>query len=352
MMEIYQTTKFKLLLWFLCFNLIQNDLMAQEEKKAAPTINYAVDRATLDYSYLKDDETAQEYEQILAQDLKYIPLSKNKDFYFTLGGQYRPRYEMTINDDWTDQDLYYYTHRLFLSSNFHFGKYVRSHVELHNALTTNSSEILLEDDDLFIYQGYLEFTVPVQENKFLFSIGRKLLDYGAERLISRRAGPNVRRSFDLIKADYVFGKNKIETFYGFEVNSEFGTFDNDFTLFDAEGDNENLGLIGVYVTLDTDKIFGAGQFYYLRYHSQQASYSDVVGEETRHTVGIRRYGSIGKRGSFNTELVYQFGEIGDSDISAFNIEVDYSYRFTNSWLKPKFGLKYDYSSGEKDLADG
>lgn len=342
----------KLLLWLLCFGLLQADLAAQDNKKAAPTINYAVDRGILDYSYLRDTSTAKEYEKVFAQDLKFIPLSKNKEFYFTLGGQYRPRYEMTINDNWTDEDFYYYSHRLFLSSNFHFGKYVRAHLELHNALTTNSSEVSLEDDDLFIYQGYAEFTVPVQENKFLFTIGRKLLNYGAERLISRRAGPNVRRSFDLIKADYVFGKNKIEAFYGFEVSSEFGIFDNDFTLFDGEDDNGNLGLIGVYATLDTEKIFGSSQIYYLRYHNQLASFSDVVGEETRHTIGFRRYGSIGKRGTFNTELIYQFGKIGGSDISAFNIEVDYSYAFPNSWLTPKLGIKYDYSSGDRNLEDG
>ena len=324
----------------------------QNQLKEPPTINYAVDRGTLDYSYLSEESTAQEYKEVFAQNLKYIPMGRNKDFYFTVGGQYRPRYEITVNEDWTEKDLYYYSQRLFLSSNFHWGKYVRTHVELHNALTTNNEAILLEDDDLFIYQGYAEFTLPLQNSKLLVSVGRRLLDYGAERLISRRAGPNVRRSFDVVKTDYVFGKNKIEAFYGFEVASELGSFDNDFTLFEAENENDNLGIIGVYATLDSDKILGSGQFYYIRYHNRQAAFSDVTGEETRHTVGIRRYGKIGKKGSFNTELIYQFGEIGDSDISAFNIEVDYGYFLSEGGLRPKIGLKYDFSSGDRDPGDG
>lgn len=77
-----------------------------------------------------------------------------------------------------------------------------------------------------------------------------------------------------------------------------------------------------------------------------------TGEENRHTLGLRRFGKIGKRFQYNTELIYQFGELGTNDVSAFNLESDWHYKLINTnWLWNP-GLKLEYTSGDKNIGDG
>ena len=321
---------------------------AQETEKKDPPA-FMGDSADEDYGYLKDEETANAYKKIFAQKLKFIPLSSDKTTYLTLGGQYRPRLESTTNENYTEANNIYYSHLLDLHAHLHLGKYIRVFTDVFQGITSGREDRFLQDDALAVHQAYIAFTIPGAENQLVLTFGRKQLDYGTGRLISGRNGPNVRRSFDLIKTDYHFGQNTIEAFYGSEVQPEFGVFDNDFTLFDDTADNPSLW--GVYVDFKIGKLLGKTQLYYLGFNSEFANFSDLSGEETRHSIGIRRYGTLGKRMVFNTELVYQFGTLGEATISAFNIELDYRYILINTPWKPAFGLKFDYSSGDRDMGD-
>ena len=323
-------------------------IYAQEVELKAPQ-EFMNDSADEDYSYLKNEETAKEYEPIFAQVLKYVPLSKGKSVYLTLGGAYRPRFESTINENYTEEDDSYYSQRLNLNSALHFGKNIRVYAELYHGFTSGGIDRTLEDDQLDLHQAFAEFTIPQKENAFVLTLGRKQLTFGAGRLVDRRDGPNIRRSFDLVKADYNFSQNSIQVFYGSEVQPEFDAFDNAFALFDEDATNPTLW--GAVADFKVGRILGKTELYYLGFHSDFASFSDLEGEETRHSIGIRRYGTLGKRMVFNTELVYQFGELGDATISAFNFEFDYKYILINSPWKLTFGLKFDYSSGDRDRGD-
>ncbi len=332
-----------LVLFAYCFQVYTQEV----ERREPP--EFMNDSADEDYSYLKDDEAAKDYEPMFAQGLKFIPLNENKTLYFTLGGAYRPRFESTTNENYTEEDDSYYSQRLNLNADLHLGKHVRLFTELYHGFTSGGIDRTLEDDQLDLHQAFAEFTIPQKENEFVLTLGRKQLTYGAGRLVDRRDGPNIRRSFDLIKTDYNFSQSSIQVFYGKEVQSEFDAFDNDFTFFD--GDASNPSLWGAYAEIKVGKILGKTELYYLGFHSDFASFSDLSGEETRHSIGIRRYGTLGKRMVFNTELVYQFGELGDATISAFNFEFDYKYILINSPWKLTFGLKFDYSSGDRDRGD-
>ena len=318
------------------------------ELKAPPS--FMDDSADEDYSYLKNKDTASTYDKMFAQSLKFIPLGKSKKSYLTLGGHYRARFESTINDNYTDENDIYYSQRLNLNTNLHLGKHIRVFADLFHGFTSGEEDRLFQDDDIAFHQAYVEFTVPNQDTDFTFTFGRKQLEFGAGRLVARRNGTNMRRSFDLLKLDYNFNQNKIETFYGKEVQSEFGAFDNDYTLFDSNASN-NPKLWGINADFNVKGIIGKTQFYYLGFRSDFASFSDLSGEETRHSVGFRRHGKIGKRMVFNTELVYQFGKLGEANISAFNIELDYKYTLINTPWTPRLGIKFDYSSGDRNSGD-
>lgn len=323
-------------------------IFAQEEEKKEPQ-EFMDDSADEDYSYLAQDESIKEYETIFAQNLKFIALNSDKTSYLTLGGQYRPRFESTLNENYTEEDDTYYSQRLNLHAHLHLGKHVRVFADLFHGFTSGMGDRALEDDELAFHQAYLAFDIPSKENQFTITLGRKQLDFGAGRLVSRRDGPNMRRSFDLVKTDYHFNKNSLEVFYGKEVQSNFGVLDNEVALFNSSSSDPSLW--GIYTDFEIGGILGKTQLYYLGFNSNFSSFSDVSGKETRHTIGIRRYGTLGKRMIFNTELVYQFGELGDATISAFNIEFDYKYILINSPWKITFGLKFDYSSGDKEMGD-
>ena len=94
------------------------------------------------------------------------------------------------------------------------------------------------------------------------------------------------------------------------------------------------------------------ELYYVGFQSNLSAFSDVAGKETRHTVGLRRFGTLARKFRYNTELIYQFGDLGNNSICAFNFETDWKYTFINIKWRPTIGLKLDWSSGDNEINDG
>ena len=320
----------------------------EEEKKEAPA--YKIFRAMENYEYLKDAES-NPYEEDVFDPIKFIPLNAKKNVYLSIGGQIRPRMEVFSNRFWEgDEDENFYSQRLALHSNLVLGKYVRFFGELYHGYTSHEEEFV-EFDELNVHQAFVEFTVPLSQNdKLAILFGRQELGFGAGRLIGFREGPNIRRSFDALRGIYSKGKTKIQAFYSKEVRPNFGTFDNDFTLFDSNATNPSLW--GLYSQFKIKGFTGLNELYYLGFDSNQSTFNDVSGEETRHSIGLRRFGKIGKRWNYNTEITYQFGDIGNSSISAFNIDTDWHYELINTAWRINPGLKLEYTSGDKNVGDG
>lgn len=338
-------------LFLICISCLVQFSYAQdtiEAEKLAPP-SFKTNRADEDYSYLKDAENSP-YSKGFVDALKFIPLSKNKAFYFSLGGQYRPRFEYTNNVDYKDGSENYYSQRLNIHTNIVLGKYIRVFGELYHGYTSDQ-ERLLETDNIDFHQAFIEFKIPIHENKNLsFKFGRQELALGASRLIGNREGPNMRRSFDLVKTKLKIDNTAIVALYGKEVNPRFKAFDNKFTLFDNEATNPEIWIIGAQFPIKN--LNGTNEVYYLGFKSKAAGFSDVFGEEVRHSVGLRRFGTLGKRISYNTEVIYQFGDLDGSTISAFNIETDWKYTLIHTKWTPKIGLKFDWSTGDKATNDG
>jgi hypothetical protein len=91
--------------------------------------------------------------------------------------------------------------------------------------------------------------------------------------------------------------------------------------------------------------------YYVGFQSDQVKLNDVIGEEKRHSLGFRSFGNVGKQWTYNTEVIYQFGDLAGSAISAFNIETDWKYALKTK-INTLIGLKLDISSGDKEQGDG
>lgn len=332
---------FVLALIGLCF-LRPDDAFGQEP----PALGML--RAEENYSYLKISGE-NPYESAFGDVLKYIALNDSKALFMTLGGEYRARFESFTNQNYTTENDSYYSQRVNLNASLQLGSRIRFFGELYHGYTSGRDR-LIEDDQIDLHQGFVELTLMKKESSSMsLRLGRQEIGYGASRLIGIREGPNMRRSFDLVKFVYKKEEKSLNVIYGKELSYGFEGFDNESNLFNSNGQNPHLW--GVFIQDNDLGKVGNLDLYYFGFHSNTARFNDVVGEETRHSLGVRSYGAIG-RFSFNTEIIYQFGEIGASDISAYNFETDWKYRLTDGGWKPTLGLRLDFSSGDKNVGDG
>ncbi len=308
---------------------------------------YSLFRASENYDYLKNDNP---YERDWSDPLKFISLNKEKSIYLSLGGQIRTRFEHYSNRFWeenVDQD--FYSQRLAFHTDLHLGKNFRVFTELYHGYTSHEREFV-ENDEIDIHQAFLQLDFKLKSNADLSVLaGRQELAYGSARLVGLREGPNIRRTFDAIRTIFKSGNTNIQAFYSKEVRPTIFAFDNQFALFD--GDALNPKLWGLYNQFKIKGFNGMNELYYLGYQNQNSTINDVSGKESRHSIGLRRFGKIGKRFTYNTEAIYQFGKIGNATISAFNLEGNWHYKLINSSWKWNPGLKLEYTSGDRALGD-
>ncbi|MEL6557364.1 MAG: alginate export family protein [Bacteroidota bacterium] len=330
-----------LIAWLL--NVIS--LYGQTAEEGVPSIKLL--RAEENYLFLMESDSLSE--SIFFPSLKLISLNKDEDVLLTLGGEYRVRLESFTNELYSPEDDHFYSQRVDFHASLKIKQRIRLFAELYHGFTSEEQRVL-ESDQIDLHQGFLEvLLVDKPSASMTLRLGRQEIGYGASRLIGIREGPNMRRSFDLVNLSYRKPKGSLNLIYGKELTYGFDSFDNTSRFFDE--DAQNPVIWGAYMQDNLVNGIGKLDFYYFGFKVNTARFNDVIGEETRHSVGVRSYGKAG-RFSFNTELIYQFGTLGDSDISAYNFETDWGYYLSESGWKPKIGLRLDFSSGDRAVGDG
>lgn len=313
-----------------------------EEKSEPPA--FKLFRAEEHYDYLKD-KASSPYEADYLDAIKLIGLNSSNDINLRFGGEIRPRMEHFTNRNWEEDDETFYSQRIAFHSNLNITKHVRLFGELYHGLVSLEDEEFVESEQLDWHQGFLEIKLSIEKKQLDFRFGRQEMAFGATRLVGIREGPNVRRSFDLGKAIFTTSHAKFELFYGREVKPQFETFDNTFSLFDEVAANPKLW--GIYSQLAFKNDIGKTEIYYLGFESPQSFFNDATGKDERHTIGIRRFGKLGKNLRYNTELMFQFGETGGKKATAWAFETDWHYQFTDKFWQPELGLKLDIVSGDQ-----
>ena len=311
--------------------------------------NYNVFRAKENYSYLRD-QTTNPYSKDFFDPVKFISLNKKRTAYFSIGGEVRPRFEHFSNRKWNKENVDFYSQRLSFHSNLVLGKNLRLFAELYHGFTSHAKQ-LPQYDPLDFHQLFIEVPIRFQGNKKMSLIfGRQELKFGTSRLVTVREGPNVRQDFDLARAIIDINKFNVHIFYGKEVRTQTEVFDNAFTLFDSDAPNAQLW--GAYSQFKAKGLTGSTELYYIGFHSDVVALGDVAGEETRHTIGIRRFGLMGEKWNYNTELIYQFGKNDGNNISAYNVETDWGFIISKNKRQFIPGIKLVYASGDKSPGDG
>lgn len=301
-----------------------------------------------DYSYLADPNA---HSGAWWEPLKYIPLGSAQDFYLTLGGETRVRYEGYDNNNWgqgpaTDDGYVWY--RVLTSADLHLGPHLRLFGELIGAWEDGKQPVATPVDatDIEFLQGFADVSVPIGDTDTVLTVrpGRQLLSYGTERLVGVRYGPNVLRTFDAFKASLDGNGWRVDGFYGRPVETGLGNF-NDVS-------HDELTTWGVYSTFDLPIGERSGfDLYYLGYDNKFAVFNEGLGSEHRHTVGARLFGAT-DGWDWDWELMYQFGRFAHGDIRAWSAASSTGYTFEDMLLSPRLGIKANIISGDSNPHSG
>ena len=277
--------------------------------------------------------------------IKFIPLRSNRDnWVLSIGGEAREVWEQIGNDNWGRQPFTsgYFNERYMLYFDTHYGKHVRTFVELKSGL--NSYRIdgprPFDEKKLDFQAAFLEWGTSGAENSIKIRAGRQQLEYGSGRLVDVREGPNVRVSFDgfLIRVEV-----KSWHIDGFAVRP-----DRDKPGFFNNVPNHSVSFWGAYVVRPMPQKTLL-DVYYLGLDRRLATFERGTAQEVRHSLGARlaRPVPTEKPGwDFDYEALWQFGSFGAAHIRAWGVASDTGFRVPTWRLKPRFSAKADISKGD------
>jgi hypothetical protein len=294
-----------------------------------------------DWSFLKDPSLRRDF----WDPIKFIPLRSNGEWYMTISGEAREVVEAIGNDNWGQSPFWnrYLNQRYMLGFDIHYGKYVRTFVELKSGL--NSFRIggprPIDEKKLDFQAAYLQVgTSSSAQNSIEFLVGRQELEYGSGRLIDMREGPNVRLSFDGFRIKSKLKKWNVDAFAMRPDEDNPGFFDN--------APDPHVAFWGVYSTRPLPKNTLL-DLYYLGLDRTAATFERGTAAELRHSVGGRLSRPIATEKSgwdFDYEALWQFGSFGSAGIRAWTAASETGYRFVDTPLKPHLTVKADISSGD------
>lgn len=279
--------------------------------------------------------------------IKYVPLTQDGAIWASFGGQARVRMEAWNNFNFgapagVDHDDVFTLFRLRLHGDLHVGEHLRFFVEGKSALSTDRDLVggrrTSDVDSVDLQNAFVDVMVPLADHRLTLRAGRQELLFGSQRLVSPLDWANTRRTFDGVSAILTVHDWTITGFWTQLVEIDKYGFN--------EGDSQNQ-LYGVFASgkvLDTS--VGLDLYWFGLDRDDAATYAGVMGREDRHTVGGRVHGACGESGfDYELEGAYQFGEVGDTDISAFMIATQLGYRVTQCAWSPRIFIGFDYASG-------
>lgn len=240
-----------------------------------------------DYSYLRDPTRRTDLWDII----KYVPFNNKGDWYLSVGGEVRERYEYFDNFNWGQgpQDKNgYLLQRYMLHIDLHLGPNLRFFAQLKSGLEDerNGGPRPPDKDVLDVNQAFLDVSTGVGKiGSLTLRAGRQEMTYGSSRLVSVRESPNVRQSFDGVRLTLDARAWRVDGFVTRPVETNTG-------IFDDEPDPKRLfwGFYGVapLPVLPGGKV----DLYFFSLDRKQAHFNQGTADEQRQSVGTRLWGQI------------------------------------------------------------
>ena len=311
---------------------------AYADERPALTAN---SRFEENYQFLSDPAKRTDF----FDPIKYIRLGDDPNTYLSFGGEVRERYEGFLNNplfglNHLSHDDYLLS-RTLLSADLHVTPYFRSFVQLgfHDVYGKDGAITSTERGRFDLQQAFAEGNLPIGEGeKLTLRTGRQEMPLGSQRLVSFREGPNIRQSFDAVRAIYQSGGYNLTAFVSRPVKNEPDSFDD--TSDHSQFFNGIYGVAPIVGNLHAD-------LYYLDLSRDNAKFAQGTANERRHNVGTRLWDNKSAL-DYNFEFVYQWGSFGTGDISAWTAASDTGYTLKETPWQPRFGIKADIASGDKN----
>ena len=233
-------------------------------------------------------------------------------------------------DDWL------WTQRIALSAEGPLAPSVKASLKLQSALSSSAQTSPIDSNVLDVRVAHLD----LGSDAHYLRIGRQELFLGTQRLIGTRDGTNVRRGWDGVRASTELGDWKLSVLAVALVEVvPKGVFN--------DRSDERRSLAGVYASGPTRA--GNMDLYLLYAETDDRATIEGLADQKRYSAGLR---SFGERGQifWNWEAIYQWGEHGDLDISAWSLATNTGYRFETPW-SPELMLSANIASGDGQSGD-
>lgn len=281
--------------------------------------------------------------------IKYIPLRDEEEWYLSIGGEVRGRFERFGNPSWgqdPEDSNGYYLQRYMLHADLHLGARLRFFGQIKSGIENGreGGARPTDEDKLDLNQAFFDLNFDFGNKRSLnLRAGRQEMSYGSSRLVGVRESPNVRQSFDGLRATLSVRGWRVDGFLTKPVETGRGIFD------DAPAHARTFW--GAYAVRPFKLLPGGNiDLYYLGIDRKSARFDQGAARERRNSVGTRLWGK-GAGWDYNYELVYQWGNFGRGNIRAWTVASDNGYTPRDMRFRPRLGLKANATSGDRNPAD-
>jgi hypothetical protein len=321
----------------------------EKAKDATAPPAYKLLRYEEDYSYLKDPSRRTDF----WDPIKYLPLWGRADWYLSLGGEVRERFEFyhnqnaglaPANTQGNNADL---LERYLFHADLHLGPFFRFFGQIVTGEETGrigGPRPDIDQDAFGFHQAFADVVLPLDGEKDTLTarLGRQEFEYGSGRLIDVRDGVNLRLSFDAARLLLRNGDWEVDGWWGKPVLNRPGVGDDI-----PDPARSFWGLYAVHPLPFLPD--GHVDLYYLGFENDDAVYVQGAGHELRNTLGTRLWGRP-LPWEYNLEYDWQFGRFGTGSIEAWSAAHAVRYNFSDLPLKPRLGLRFDVTSGDNNPA--
>jgi hypothetical protein len=323
---------------------------AQQTPQQAPPSGpgaYRLIRYEEDYRYLQDPTRRSDP----WDPIKYIRIGQDPGNFLSLGGELRERLEYYSAPNFGLTRIGpngYLLQRMLVHADLHLGDNFRAFTQFgHHLAMGQEATSSVYTDRFDLQQAFVDLRFPIAPSvgiEPILRIGRQEMVFGSQRLVAIRDAPNVRRSFDGVRLSDTIGDVRLDAFVARPVLLQQGVFD--------DSSNRAQAFWGAYATLPLRFVPGLNiDLYYLGLNNERARFAPASGNERRHTVGMRLFGTAAGW-DWDWEALWQFGTLAAQDVRAWGASTDTGYTFNLAGWRLRVGLKADTASGDHNPRDG
>jgi hypothetical protein len=313
--------------------------------KPLPGPKYLNLRWDEDFSYLDGEPGS--YQEDFFDPIKNIHLDEN--WRLSLGGEIRLRLEAETDKAFgatrPSQDTFV-LHRYMLHADVKYRDFFRLFAQGIAAFDEDRdlAPRPIDENRWDIQQAFFDVRVLGEDLPLTLRVGRQEMLYGTERFVSPLGWANTRRRFDAAKL-FAHGKNwDVDMWFANPVAPRRKQHDRWYA-----GD---VDFYGVYATYKSIPQHGLDAYFFATHNDgDPTNPNGRAGDATRYTFGSRFWGNTGAL-DYETELTGQWGHWAGDTIQAWSWAINTGYTLADVAYKPRFGLGFDWATGDDDPTDG